>query len=367
VTWHRMHLTGRQKRHWTLLFPLALPALAATAVFLSPAGSTPSRVGDRPVSALNPARTPREAASVVGLRRSLADAEPAVRQRIVEQFMATARAAGTPLPTRGGATFVYAAQPGEKEVQLVGELTGWNSQKGLPMIRIAGTDLFSLTVSLPRAARIEYQLRVGGRGILDPWARGSNDNGVGGRNSNFAMPGDRDRSLAAIDPEVTRVAVDEFTLSDGRRCGVYRPPGYDASGAARYPALYLHDGSDYRKRARVTEIADSLIARRRIRPLLIVMVDPVQRFEEYSRGESYVRLMLEELVPRIDRDYRTDARPQGRAVGGASMGASSPRGWRWSTRRCSVGRCAKAAPTRSATGTCCASPRGGPAATCASG
>ena len=30
--------------------------------------------------------------------------------------------------------------------------------------------------------------------------------------------------------------------------------------------------------------------------------------------------MLDELVPRIDREYRADPRPEARAVGGASMG-----------------------------------------------
>jgi enterochelin esterase-like enzyme len=265
-------------------------------------------------------RAPADAPALVRFRRSLTTADAAARQAAFERFMSEARAAGTPLPAPGGATFVYAARPGEKKVELVGELSRWNSRAALPLERLPGTDLCVLSVSLPRVARIEYQLRVDGRGILDPWARGSNDNGVGGRNSNFAMPGYRDHSVAAIDPAVPHGTVDEFTLSDGRRCAVYRPPGYTTSGSARYPALYLHDGSDYQKRTRVTEIVDTLIARRRIRPLLVVMVDPIRRTEEYSLSDSYVRLTLEELVPRIDRDYRTDARAEGRVAGGVSMG-----------------------------------------------
>src|SRR5207248_722253 len=35
---------------------------------------------------------------------------------------------------------------------------------------------------------------------------------------------------------------------------------------------------------------------------------------------------VRELVPRIDRDYRTDARPKSRAVGGASMGGIAAAG-----------------------------------------
>jgi enterochelin esterase-like enzyme len=265
-------------------------------------------------------RAPTEASLLAHLRRSLSTTDPTTRQAAVERFVAEARAAGTPLPAPGGATFVYAARPGEAQIELVGELTGWNPNVGLSMDRLPGTDLFVRSVSLPRTARIEYQFRVDGRGMLDPWARGSNDNGIGGRNSNFAMPGYRDHSLAAIDPTAPPGTVEEFKLSDGRRCAVYRPPGYTTSGTARYPVLYLHDGSEYQKRARVTEIVDTLIARRRIRPLLVVMVDPIRRTEEYSLSEPYVRLTLEELVPRIDREYRTEAHPEGRVVGGASMG-----------------------------------------------
>ena len=211
-------------------------------------------------------------------------------------------------------------------MQLVGDLTSWNGKTGLSLSRVPGTDLYTRTIALPAAARIEYQFRVDGRWTMDPWARESSDNGLGGRNSCFAMPGYRDRSLAAIDPAVPPGVVDEFRLSDGRRCAVYHPSGYAAEGMVRYPSLYLLDGSEYRTRAHVTQIADTLIARRRIRPLILVMVDPIQRTEEYSLSDSYLRLTVQELIPRIDREYRTDARPAARAVGGASMGGIAAAG-----------------------------------------
>jgi enterochelin esterase-like enzyme len=268
----------------------------------------------------------QEAALLVRLRHDLRGRDLTARQAAISHFVAAVRAAGTPLRAPGGATFVCQAAPEAKEVLLVGDLTSWNPKTGLSLSRVPGTDLFVRTVSLPAAARIEYQFRVDGRWTMDPWARESSDNGLGGRNSSFAMPDYRDRSLTAIDPAVPHGTVEEFRLSDGRRCAVYRPPGYAADGTVRYPSLYLLDGSEYRNRAHVTQIADTLIARRRIRPLILVMVDPIQRTEEYSLSDSYVRLMTQELVPRIDRDYRTDPRPAVRAIGGASMGGIAAAG-----------------------------------------
>ncbi len=267
-----------------------------------------------------------EPVALIRLCRSLTGAAPAAIQAAVERFITAVKATGTPLLTAGHVTFIYAAQPGEEKVEVVGDLTGWSPRAALVLMRLAGTRLFTSTLPMARAARVEYQLRIDGHGTLDPWARGSSDNGLGGRNSCFTMPDYRDGSLAFLDPTVPHGRVDEFKLSDGRGCLVYRPPGYDASGTTRYPTLYLHDGAKYRTRARVTEIVDTLIARRLIRPILMVMVDPIQRNEEYSLSDAYVRLTVEELVPRIDGAYRTDPRPAARAVGGASMGGIAAAG-----------------------------------------
>lgn len=113
---------------------------------------------------------------------------------------------------------------------------------------------------------------------------------------------------------------------------IYLPPGYDAAPAARYPAVYLLHGSsglrsewiDYG----VLAAADRLMRTREIAPLIIVLpqgdqeywVDHVVDASVGANGERWGTYTAREVVPEIDRRYRTIARPEGRAIGGLSMG-----------------------------------------------
>jgi HSP20 family molecular chaperone IbpA len=67
-------------------------------------------------------------------------------------------------------------------------------------------------------------------------------------------------------------------------------------------------------------ILDNLIHSQEIVPLMAVMVDPVDRLREYWANEDYGRFTETELIPHIDKTYRTLAQREGRGVMGASMG-----------------------------------------------
>jgi enterochelin esterase-like enzyme len=113
---------------------------------------------------------------------------------------------------------------------------------------------------------------------------------------------------------------------------VYLPPGYDASGTARYPAAYvLHGGSglytewvDYG----LLDAADRLMGSGEIPPFIIVLpqgdqeyfVDHVIDRSTGANGEKWGTYIAREVVPTIDARYRTIAAPSGRAIGGLSMG-----------------------------------------------
>jgi enterochelin esterase-like enzyme len=120
-------------------------------------------------------------------------------------------------------------------------------------------------------------------------------------------------------------------LGNSRRVRVYLPPGY-ASGSQRYPVLYLHDGQDvfgastafYMERT-----LTPLILSGSVRPVIVVAVDGqignTARTAEYrivapSNGQLYARMMVEEMVPRIDAEFRTLATPANRGIGGVSLG-----------------------------------------------
>jgi predicted alpha/beta superfamily hydrolase len=131
-------------------------------------------------------------------------------------------------------------------------------------------------------------------------------------------------------------------LQTNRFIRVYLPPGYDDSGTTRFPVLYVQDGQNAFTTAgphaafgwgnwELDKTADRLIAGKKIRPIIIVAIDcSPSRYREY-RGpiapgldnrayERYARFLIEELKPRIDRDYRTLTGPEHTGLLGSSMG-----------------------------------------------
>lgn len=113
---------------------------------------------------------------------------------------------------------------------------------------------------------------------------------------------------------------------------IYLPPGYDTDPGVRYPALYmLHGGSGLRSEwidYGLLRAADRLMRDRAIAPFIIVLpqgdqeywVDHVVDPRVGANGEKWGTYTAREVVPEIDRRYRTLARADGRAIGGLSMG-----------------------------------------------
>ena len=58
----------------------------------------------------------------------------------------------------------------------------------------------------------------------------------------------------------------------------------------------------------------------RVRPLIAICPDPVDRNKEYWLNENYARFVLEEVLPHIDSLYGTAAQPALRGTLGASLG-----------------------------------------------
>lgn len=106
---------------------------------------------------------------------------------------------------------------------------------------------------------------------------------------------------------------------------VYQPPCYEEQAPRRYPVLFLIHGQSYTDdqwdRLGANETADRLIAAGQIAPLIIVM--PRDRLGGEADENNFAKVIVEELLPLLDRTYRTLTDRQHRAVGGLSRGA----GW----------------------------------------
>jgi len=116
-----------------------------------------------------------------------------------------------------------------------------------------------------------------------------------------------------------------FVLPEQIPVRVYLPPCY-AHGDQRYPVLYLLHGFPFDEShwddLEVDRLADEGIDSGIWPPFMIVMPrQPEPLFTSSDGGPgSYEAEMVEGLVPYIDRTYRTDSRPEVRALGGISRG-----------------------------------------------
>ena len=132
--------------------------------------------------------------------------------------------------------------------------------------------------------------------------------------------------------QTTRLTIDSPAMDATVPFIVYLPSGY--TPAQKYPVWYAMHGYSSTEKwwlndARVGDRADALIASGDLAPM--IMVFPMTRYDDAKtivadmadgvRGPSRMeRFLCDELVPYIDAHYSTIAAPEGRFIGGFSMG-----------------------------------------------
>ncbi len=157
--------------------------------------------------------------------------------------------------------------------------------------------------------------------------------------------------------ELRQVLYHSNTANADLRCFVYTPPGYEKEQARRYPVLYLQHGggedeTGWGGQGHAGLIMDNLIAEGKARPFIIVMANsyvpgaggpgrgpgrgaaapggapagrggaPGQRPGGRMNFDfsGFRRVLLDDLIPYIDANYRTLADQPHRAMAGLSMG-----------------------------------------------
>ena len=158
-------------------------------------------------------------------------------------------------------------------------------------------------------------------------------------------PGQRDLSPPAEPPHPRVLRHEGFSsrfLPGGRDISVYVPPGYDPSHARSYPLLILQDGQNLfdpatsfipGKTWRVAEHADEAIAAGEAEPLVIAGIANAgeRRIAEYTPtrdwklggGEAgkYALMLIREILPFLQENYRLRSGPADTGLGGSSLGA----------------------------------------------
>ena len=111
------------------------------------------------------------------------------------------------------------------------------------------------------------------------------------------------------------------SLGGSRRVWYYLPPGYAAAKDTLYPVTYVLDGGNYVEKMDVPKVLDHLIANKAIPPAIVVFSEPADRQEEYSRNPRWRGFITGELVPAVDKRFRTFPTPDHRAILGSSLAA----------------------------------------------
>jgi enterochelin esterase-like enzyme len=152
-----------------------------------------------------------------------------------------------------------------------------------------------------------------------------------------------------ITGELEVVSFRSKVFGNTRNLRIWLPPGYQEHSNLdrRYPVLYLTDGQELfdacaaapgRGEWHIDETASRLIKERAVEPLIIVGIDVGthhERANEYLpypddtlrpyvatvHGKRFPRFLFREVMPFVDRKYRTDRDSKHAGIGGASYGA----------------------------------------------
>lgn len=126
--------------------------------------------------------------------------------------------------------------------------------------------------------------------------------------------------------QVKRVVFDSKVAGEQVSCYVFTPTTYNADKDHRFPVLYWLHGSGGSSSGAVAQVAQrygEAMRAGKIPPMILVFPNglPMGMWCDWKDGSVKLETMfIEELMPHIDRNYRTVAKREGRVIEGFSMG-----------------------------------------------
>ena len=281
------------------------------------------------------------------LRQSLAAGEGS------DAFWREVQATGTPLVEPGAdareafVTFLWRGTPATRSVKLSWAM---RSEGGFALARLDGSDVWHLTLRLPRGMRASYQL------VVDPevppgadrFARARAEDAVARPDplNPLRWPTAPSRGAVSAEPTaprsvlrlpgaleepwadaagvprgtLTHQRIASQVLGNERDVSLYLPPGKHSA----LPLLVLFDREPYLDRVDVPALLDALIAQRRIPPVAAVFIGhpaPDLRGQELPAHEGFADFMAHELMPWLRAGWPAlTARPRDVVVAGSSYG-----------------------------------------------
>lgn len=238
-------------------------------------------------------------------------------------------------------TFRYLA-PSAKEVKLGGSQFGANQ---VLMIKDS-IGIWSVTVGPIRPDIYPYSFNVDGVTVMDPANKDYFPN-ERFKASLVDVPGFSSLVHSMRDVPHGSVNYEYYPSVQGTTGSlvIYTPPGYANDPSKKYPVFYLIGGTTdteetWFKVGKTNLILDNLIAEGKATPMIIVMpygniaakvaeqngnskpADPIGResADAMNRMKSFAEDLTNNVIPYVDKNYRTIANKDNRAIGGFSRG-----------------------------------------------
>ncbi|MDE6115123.1 MAG: endo-1,4-beta-xylanase [Muribaculum sp.] len=176
-----------------------------------------------------------------------------------------------------------------------------------------------------------YHLIIDGAVVNDPGAK--NYFGSARWKSGIEIPA-HDRDFYALKKvphgNVQQVIFDSPSTGEQKRAFVYTPAEYSANPKKKYPVLYLQHGwgedeTAWHNQGCANLIMDNLIAEGKCKPFIIVMTYGMTNTARFGsigsfNYKDFETVLVDELIPFIDKNFRTLPDKNHRAMAGLSMG-----------------------------------------------
>ena len=130
---------------------------------------------------------------------------------------------------------------------------------------------------------------------------------------------------AASEPRVEYAAFPSAALGRDLKFAVLLPPSYERETKRRYPVLYFLHGmngneGEFQRRG-VAAAITKLLDEHKIGEMIVVAPAGQNSFYLNAKnGVRYEDAIIQDLIPYIEKTYRTAGTPAGRAIQGLSMG-----------------------------------------------
>ncbi|SOD80024.1 esterase [Spirosoma fluviale] len=225
---------------------------------------------------------------------------------------------------------IYA--PKASEVTVGGDFLSGGKPLGLTKNEVG---VWSATTSPLRPDYYSYTLMVDGVRTMDP-KNPIIKQGISSLENIMLVPGAEtafEDNKAVPHGEVREVWYSSKSLNMMRRMHVYTPPGYE-KGTTKYPVFYLlhgagDDDSGWNTIGRAGFIIDNLLAAGQAKPMIVVMPNGSMPLPPSSgmnaQAMNTIRSMfandlLNDIMPTVEKTYRTLPNRENRALAGLSMG-----------------------------------------------